>query len=132
MRKLLAAAAAVLAFLALAVVFAPGAVLTVFTRLTWPAASADAPVWVALAFARLAAAALLVCAVLLMVLRSVLPAPAERRAAQGIAMGMAVLALIAAAQAQALFTTPASWALAGVVGLLALSFAAVGWRARAA
>lgn len=130
MRKLLAAAAAVLAFLALAVVFAPGAVLTVFTRLTWPAASPDAPEWVAMAFARLAAAALLVCAVLLMVLRSVLPAAAERRAARGIAMGMAVLALMAATQAQALFATPASWALAGIVGLLALSFGAVGLRPR--
>ena len=132
MRRLLAAAAAVLAFLALAVVFAPGAVLAAFTRLTLPAASADAPEWVAMAFARLAAAALLVCAVLLMVLRSVLPAAAERRAAQGIAMGLAVLALIAGTQALALFTTPASWALAGIVGLLALSFGVVGWRTRAA
>jgi len=131
MRRLLTIAAAFMALLGFTVMLAPGWVLTTATHITLPQVAApDSPAWIALAFARLAAGALLTCAVLLAVLSGVMPVAAERRVAWGTAIGMALLAAIAAAQAQALLDTPASWVLAGGAALFALGFATVGLRPR--
>jgi hypothetical protein len=132
MRHLLRVTAAVLIGLGLIAVFFPTTVFSGFTRLGLPAAAVDSPQWIALAFARLTAASFIASGVLLLVLRRVMPDAAVPMVAWGIATSLAIVAAVAATQAIALFATPASWGVAGLIAILALGFAAVGVRSRTA
>jgi hypothetical protein len=98
--------------------------MALFGVVDLPAASAGDPAWVGVAFARVFAAALVALGVVALGARR-LTGQAARAVAFPLAGGLALLTLLTVIQAQAIWDTRTSWALAAVMAVACVSVA--GW-----